>query len=221
MRAASVSDPPDGGSAEQHEGSCVFERDRALLDRFRGGERDALEVVYRQHAGEVWSMLRSGFASGNGPRVLGISEASALRDAVQDVFVRAFAESARLAYDGLRPYRPYLLRIARNVRIDQLRRSGREVLMADPASDGATEPPVEQPADAADRLHWEQQHAATRAHVATLDAERQRYVELRFVQELSQQQVAERMSLTRRRARTLESDVLDGLRRALQRQGFR
>lgn len=166
-------------------------------------------------------MLRSGFSSGTGTRVIGISDPSALRDAVQDVFIRAFNESARVAFDGIRPYRPYLLRIARNVRIDALRRSGREVLMADPVSDsGAGELSAEPLVDAADQLHWEQQHAATRAHVATLDSEQQRYVDLRFVQELSLQQAAALMSLTRRKARTLESQVLLGLRKALARRGF-
>lgn len=198
----------------------VFQGHRELLERFRLGERDALEHVYRHYASEVWAVLRSGFAGSGGPRIAGLSDASALRDAVQDVFIRAFGEAARLAYDGLRPYRPYLLRIARNVRIDQLRRTGREVFMADVASDGVVEPPSEPPADAADKLHWEQQHALTRAHVASLDSEQQRYVDLRFVQELSQQQVAERMSLTRRRARTLESQVLHGLRKALERRGL-
>jgi RNA polymerase sigma-70 factor (ECF subfamily) len=218
VTAPDASDLPD--ASDDRGGSCALRDDGHLLERFRRGERDALELVYRQHASAVWAALRSGFGGASGPRIAGLSDASALRDAVQDVFIRAFGESARLAYDGVRHYRPYLLRIARNMRIDELRRSGREVLMADPVMDGVGEAPSEPANDAAEQLHWEQQHALTRAHVATLDSEQQRYVDLRFVQELSQQQVAERMSLTRRKARTLESQVLYGLRKALERRGF-
>jgi RNA polymerase sigma-70 factor (ECF subfamily) len=218
VTAPDASDLADG--ADDRDDSCALRDDTHLLERFRRGERDALELVYRQHAGEVWAALRSGFAGAGGPRIVGLANPSALRDAVQDIFIRAFRESARIAYDGLRPYRPYLLRIARNVRIDELRRTGREVLMADPTTDGLGDAQGAPPEDAADQLHWEQQNALTRAHVATLDPEQQRYVDLRFVQELSQQQVAERMSLTRRKARTLESQVLHGLRKALARRGF-
>ena len=41
---------------------------------------------------------------------------------MQEAFRRAFEERARSAYDGLRPYRRYLLTITRNLVIDQLRK---------------------------------------------------------------------------------------------------
>ena len=192
----------------------VLLEDPALLRRFRDGDRPALEVVYRYFVRDIWQVLRAGFAStASGARVPGITDRAQLSDAVQDVFVRAFAEAARLGYDGLRPYRPYLVRIARNVRIDQLRRTGRELLIGDDlealveASD-----PLPELADHADD---QQRQAVTRAYVDTLDPEAQRFVEQRFVQELPQLEVAERMSVSRRRVRTLESRVLSGLRKAL------
>jgi len=159
-----------------------------------------------------------GFASSaSGARVPGITEPALLSDSVQEVFLRAFGEQARLGYDGLRPFRPYLLRIARNVRIDQLRKSGREVLLGDTGSSAldldalveANAPPPELD---------EELSAATRAYVETLDPEAQRFVELRFVEERHQLEVAEHMAVTRRRVRTLEARVLSGLRKALRRK---
>jgi RNA polymerase sigma-70 factor, ECF subfamily len=98
---------------------------RALLDAFRRGERPALEKVYTAYADAVAGFLRSGFSfdsSGRACRFLGARSAFDLEDRVHDVFARAFSERARIAYDGLSPYRSYLLTIARNVVIDDFRR---------------------------------------------------------------------------------------------------
>lgn len=194
--------------------------DPGLLRRFRSGDRDALEVVYRHYVREVWGLLRMGFtSSASGARVPGITDRALLSDSVQEVFVRAFGDAGRLGYDGLRPYRPYLLRIARNVRIDQLRKSGREVLLGDAGSsaldlDALVEANAPLPELEETSARRELQ-VATRAYVETLDPEAQRFVQLRFVEERHQLEVAEHMSVSRRRVRTLEARVLDGLRKAL------
>jgi RNA polymerase sigma factor (sigma-70 family) len=206
----------------------VFENSPDLLRGFREGDRSALDTVYRHYVTDVWKLLRAGFVtSGSAPvYVAGVADSNALLDAVQTVFTKAFGESARIGYDGLRPYRPYLLRIARNVRIDQLRRHGREVLMADPSTDppaaldfNAIEAGAAIP-DAADDLDTSEQQAAARSYVARLDPEHQRFVQLRFVEELSQIDIAERMSTSRRRVRTLENQVLKGLRKNLRSKGL-
>jgi RNA polymerase sigma-70 factor, ECF subfamily len=205
----------------------VFQGSPDLLRRFRDADSSALDAVYRHYVDDVWRMLRAGFVAGGTSSVYvgGLSDSQALRDAVQTVFMKAFSESARNAYDGLRPYRPYLLRIARNVRIDQLRRGGREVLMADPgAAEGALDfDAIESGApipSAGCELDASTRRAATRNFVTQLDAEQQRFVELRFVNELSQIEVAEHMSISRRRVRTLEEGVLKGLRSELRRKGL-
>ena len=51
-----------------------------------------------------------------------------LDNALQETFVRAFKESARVGYDGLHPYKNYLLAIARNLVLDEFR--NREVAMS-------------------------------------------------------------------------------------------
>ena len=97
-------------------------------------------------------------------------------DLVQEVFLRAFDERARLGYDGLRPYRPYLLRIAKNLRIDTARRDGRWAVSAASAKDAE---PVDierliedgtelSPPDFEDALNWGERLREMRSFVSAL-----------------------------------------------------
>jgi len=197
--------------------------DRALLDAFRRGERDALERVYHACVDRVFDLVRHGFLLEGGTRVSGIAEPGSQRDVIHDVFVKAFAERTRLAYDGLRPFLPYLLRIARNVLVDRWRRHGVEVPFADPLGAGAgldPEPPSAADAEAVEDLHWRALREATQAFLAGMADEERRFVQLRFDEDLPQRDVAERMGVTRRRVRTLEGRVLAGLRTFLVGKGF-
>lgn len=106
----------------------VFLDNRALLDAFRRGDRAALTEVYRRYVDEVAGVVRHGFALG-GKAVRGVREVDCQRDLVQEVFVRCFSEAARKGYDGISPFRPYLLRIAKNLMIDEARKSGRAVVL--------------------------------------------------------------------------------------------
>ena len=207
----------------------VFVGQPELLRRFRAGERDAFEQVYRCYVDDVLRLLRGGFSTASGDGVAyvpGITDRSQLLDVTQEVFVRAFGPSGRAGFDGLRPYRPYLLRIARNLRIDQLRSSGREVLV-DPSSPKGR-PGLDldallardAPVPGAETLHADELRIATASYVEGLPQEERRFVALRFDEGLSQADVAASMAVTRRRVRTLESTVLSGLRRFLARKGM-
>lgn len=198
-----------------------------LLPPFQRGDRAALEQVYRRYLDDVTRLLQLGFQTGIPPRyVAGLSDRPALRDATQEVFVRAFQESARRSYDPSRPYRPYLLRIARNLRIDQLRSRGRE-LPVSAIADGLLEidelmasSAAELPASAAGAQasrEWETLQGHTRQYVSELAGPLRQFLELRFAKEHSQQEVAASMGVTRRQVRTWESQVLAGLRRYLSR----
>jgi RNA polymerase sigma factor (sigma-70 family) len=201
----------------------IFEGNRPLLDAFRRGDREALRKVYVRYVTEVAAFLRRGFTLQGPPpaRVPGVGDEARLGDNTQEVFVRAFAERARQSYDGLRPYRPFLLRIARNLRIDEVRASGREVLAT---SDDEYEPrpdPTEPPPAPEEDVHWQGLSRLAKEYIDGLDEEARRYVEARFVEELSQAEVAETMGITRRRVRTLEHDVQAGLKRFLGQRGRR
>jgi RNA polymerase sigma-70 factor, ECF subfamily len=110
--------------------SLLIER-RELLDRFKRGERRALEEVYRHYAPDVAAFLQRGFtfnSAGRALRFSGYAQPFDLDNALQETFVRAFKESARVGYDGLHLYKSYLLAIARNLVLDEFR--NREVAMS-------------------------------------------------------------------------------------------
>jgi len=190
-----------------------------LLRGFRAGEPEALREVYVRHHDEVDTLVRFGFTTAGPPpaRIPGVAKPSR-EDVVQEVFLKAFREPARLAYDGSRPYLPYLLTIAKNLCIDRYRRFRRERMHSvgslvdiDPILAGTSTLQMPQEED----REFQALEARTRELVRTLDAEQQTFVALRFQQELSQADVAARMGVTRRRVRTLETQVLDALRRHL------
>lgn len=110
--------------------TLLLER-RELLERFRKGERKALEEVYRHYVADVANFLQRGFSFTSRDRTLrftGYTQPFDLDNALQEVFTRAFKESARLGYDGLHSYRNYLFAIARNFVVDEFR--NREVAMS-------------------------------------------------------------------------------------------
>jgi RNA polymerase sigma-70 factor (ECF subfamily) len=198
--------------------------DRALLDAFRRGDKQALTAVYYEHVEQVAALARRGFViESQGQRfVPGAHEPEEQHEIVQEVFARAFAERARLAYDGLRPYRPYLLRIAKNLLIDRLRaRSTTPLELAALDADGE-----DPPADAAldeDReelLDWQRLTERAKVYLAQLDDEARTFVRLRFEEERSQDEVAREMGITRRRVRTLEERVELELAKQLEDHGM-
>jgi RNA polymerase sigma factor (sigma-70 family) len=204
-----------------------------LLAAFRRGERAALERVYRHYVNDVARLLRLGFSSGNDAavRVPGLHDSTSLLDALQEVFARAFSERARLSYDGLRPYRPFLLRIARNLRIDELRAGGRELSLSqlDDDGEGFEDRLGEAGTDAAaaaqlssspqEAREWQRLRDLTEGYLQSLDPTLKRFVEVRFVEARSQAEVAEIMKITRRAVRTMEERVQQGLKRFLSARG--
>jgi RNA polymerase sigma factor (sigma-70 family) len=197
--------------------------DRELLAAFRDGRRDALEHLYRQHVDEVARLLRRGFmyqSDGQPMRFRGFTSSFELESLVQEVFARAFAPRARLAYDGLRPYGAFLFGIARNVALDQLRRQARRGEVIAPAD-------VVDQAAALDRDPAEISEDERRGRelvVAFLDTacdDRDRLLYgLRYERELSQVDAAREAQLTRIQVRRWESKFRARLLRFLKRAGY-
>jgi len=209
----------DAAPPSRYEGRVpVLQANRELLDAFRRGERAALATVYRAYVDDVYNLVRRGFSmEKRGVTVPGVSQPERQRDLVQDVFLRAFSERARLAYDGLSPYRPYLLRIAKNLIIDEGRRLERLVLTADPIDEAEVLPGPEWSPE--EEAHWSPLRAAARSFCEGLAPDLQRFVKLRFEEEASQAQVAKAMGVTRRRVRTWEETIRKELLRHLRRLG--
>jgi RNA polymerase sigma-70 factor, ECF subfamily len=207
--------PPKVAQVAPKDRPPLLEADRALLDAFRRGERQALGRVYFHYVDDVAALVRHGFLiESRNLRVAGAPDADGERDLVQEVFVRAFAERARLSYDGIRPYRPYLLRIAKNLLIDQLRRREPALVLDEEAEALVPAEPAPNPPE---DLHWRRLSEATSHYLAELSAEQRELVRLRFEEERSQIEAAEQMHVSRRRVRTLEARVQAGLRRHLKR----
>ncbi|MHB8878488.1 MAG: RNA polymerase sigma factor [Myxococcaceae bacterium] len=124
---------------------------RALLDRFRAGDRRALHEVYAHYAPGLARVLRASLSS----RLRGgCAPPLELADAVQEVFARSFSEAGRLSYDGVKPFAAYLSGVAHNVVVDQLRRRQTAVdaqqTLAQAAQDGHGEAPPDLAAEEAE-----------------------------------------------------------------------
>ncbi len=203
-----------------------------LLEGFRNGDQEALARVYRHYCDDIENLVTRGFASGAGrqSRVPGIGQPETKRDIVQDIFIRAFSESARMGYDGLRPYKPYLFTIACNVIIDHWRAAPRDVLsplnidfLNSVSPDNYLEEVISQdpePTTAEDDLDWQRCMDSTRDYLSKQSEMMQRFVQLRFVRELPQLDVAKEMKLSRWRIRSLEKKAQNGLRKHLKKRGF-
>ena len=173
-------------------------QDRPLLDAFRRGETTALSTVYQEYVRPLHAMLSDGFTFGSGDelhRFAGYRAAPwKLENAIQETFARAFAPSARLGYDGLRPYRNYLFAIARNLIVDQTRLDAREVA-ADPFQLPTVD--VDRALGAADEQVLDREVVAQcEAFLACLDQEQRALFEARFHQGFSVERVAQALGIS-------------------------
>lgn len=222
--------------------SLLTER-RELLDRFKRGERRALEEVYRHYAPEVAAFLQRGFTFSSAGRQLhfaGYAQAFDLDNALQETFVRAFKESARLAYDGLHPYKSYLLAVARNLVLDEFR--NREVAMSpfiDQLDGGAAEPTAgasqhgEEAAPASTLgeapsagISAEQEFLRRElgrlyaAFVARLDERDRTFFRHRFEEQQTQVEAGQKSGLSHMQARTLEKKLRRAFLEFMQSNGY-
>src|SRR5262245_53129315 len=183
-----------------------FDEAPGLLMAFREGKPEALSTVYRHYVRSVDGYLRA-LARRAGTQEL--CQASAVADLLQDVFIRAFSPSARLGYDGLRDFGPYLNTIARNCFIDTLRKRrievplGIEELEAGEAGGGGLDdydPKVV---------------AVLESYLRDLSEPEKRVYEARFVHGRTQEGACEALGVTRRSLLTSEERLRKGLRKAL------
>jgi RNA polymerase sigma-70 factor (ECF subfamily) len=191
-------------------------RNAALLARFRRGEPAALTEVYRAYVDHIERVVRYGFhiIGASDVRVPGMRREE-VADLVQETFSRAFTERARLAYDGLRDYGPFLTTIARNLLVDRARRRGREISLEALGVEWREEAaPEDEPFadDATMKL--------VREYLADLGPQLRAVHEERYVRAVSQEEAAARLGLTRQRLRTLEKKLREGLAERIQRAGL-
>jgi len=211
--------------------------DRPLLERFRQGDREALARVYQEYSPLIAAFLSRGFTFSSRGRTLqfnGYHQPFDLENSIQETFLRAFAERARLAYDGLNPYRSYLTAIARNIVLSEFRK--REVAMSqlvrvvDQESTNALEDLSEvqpvtsgepEPSGEAQFLKQE----LTRLYDAFLEAlspppAHQQFFLARFEEGLTQVEAGRRVGISHMQARTLEKKLRKRFLKFMQSRGY-
>lgn len=179
----------------------------ALLPPFVRGERPVLERVYRHYVRGVFAMACRSLNTHTSSENM----ASDAGDIVSETFLRAFADTARKAYDGLRPYRPYLMTIGRNV-LRKLAMSGRRQVRLDDNDepytlDEHTKEPYEHPTII----------AATEQFIGTLSEPERSVHRLRYEQGEGQEETAKQLRLSRQQVRTIETKLRNMLRLHLER----
>ncbi len=191
----------------------IFQGQPHFLEAFRRGERWAIERVYREHVRMLDGYLR---ALARAARAREVAHDGLIADWLQEIFIRAFSPGARSAYDGSRPYAPYLRRIAKNLFIDQLRARSRALehcLSALP--DDSEAAPIECSA-IADPVVTE----VLSSYLGSLPPSLSGVYQQRFVLGNSQEQACSVLGISRRRLRTDEERLKNGLRRAFANHGI-
>jgi RNA polymerase sigma factor (sigma-70 family) len=137
--------------------------DAELIARCRAGDQTAWEALVRRHSGLVAAIVRGGFR---------LSAADA-EDVFQEVFTRLYVR-----LDSIREgeaIRGWIAQVARNAALDQIRRSGREVVTGEPLDDSSFEEP----------LRGVEEALSVRAALALLPAHQQEILDRFFARDQS------------------------------------
>lgn len=156
--------------------------DDALLDRFAGGDRTALDELFRRYRGVAFRVAH---------RLLG-REPDAL-DAVQDGFVKVLLNLDR--FRGRSSFKTWLLRIVSNAAMDVGRQRRRDRFSHDAAADAV--PPARVVEGAADaELDRADLRRAIDAALAQLPAAQRQTFVLHVDGEMSYKEVAEALGIS-------------------------
>jgi len=162
---------------------------REIIQSARAGDPDAFGTVFREHGDEVLRVCQ---------RMLGGPEAAA--DAQSEVFLKA--RRSLDSYDDERSFRSWLLAIASNHCVDQLRRVATErKVFADVEADPGELPAVA-PSSLSRLITLERQHALDAA-IEALPIKYRLPLLLRYFSESSYDEIAEQLGTTRAQVGTL------------------
>lgn len=173
-----------GKSCGMEEGS--LER---VLERARAGDAEAVAELYRQFSRRVFVLCRY---------LLGSREAA--EDATNEVFLRV--QRAMRGYDSALPFPRWLLSIASHYCVDQWRRGRLEARVFESESSPGYESAAVSASPLGELLAREER-AAVRGAVAALPDRYRLPLVLRYYSELSYDQIAAALGLTRNHVATL------------------
>jgi RNA polymerase sigma-70 factor (ECF subfamily) len=163
---------------------------------------EALAQAYQRFSWRVFVLCR---------HLLGSAEAA--RDATNEVFLRA--QQAKKNFDSSRPVEGWLLGIARNYSVDQLRRRGTERRLFPNAGEDAPEPAAVGPSPLGDLLDKERT-AAFRQALNGLAEQSRRALMLRYENEMSYEEIGKALGISRNEVGVLLFRAKEQLRRMLQ-----
>jgi RNA polymerase sigma-70 factor (ECF subfamily) len=196
----------------------IFSRGDDLLERFRRGEKAALDEVYRTYVHAIARAVSAALHR-HGVAARGWRTAAAdLPDLVQEVFARAFDPATRQRFDGLRPYGPFLARIAHNVAVDYLRRTGRQVVTEGEELFDQIATAMPQ-TDADDSFADATTMDVVKRYLEHLPPELAQVHHALYIRGMSQREAADALGVGRQSIRTLETRLREGLRHELRRAG--
>jgi RNA polymerase sigma-70 factor, ECF subfamily len=182
-----------------------LEQDRAWTIAFKRGDRDALERVFLTYSDDIARQVRA-------TRV----REHEVESLVHDVFLKAFADSARLAWDGLRPFGAWLNTMTRNLLIDRARKERRLDSRAPESM-----PLMVDERPSADQHHDERElQAALGQFRDGMGADDVALYEARFERQLSLAQTAKALGWSEIRVRKLDTALRTRLLGALHAAGF-
>jgi RNA polymerase sigma-70 factor (ECF subfamily) len=194
----------------------LLDDDTALLERLRAGDSNAYEKLVRSCGGRMLATAR---------RMLGDEEEA--RNVVQDAFLSAFRSIDRFAGDSL--LSTWLHRIVVNAALMKLRSRRRrpEVHIEDllPTFEGdgmhrdAAELADADAVDAAEELDGAHRRARVRACIEMLPASYRTVLTLRDIEELSTEEVADMMGLSRANVKTRLHRARQALKTLLEKDG--
>lgn len=224
MSARGAREPADRApepSDKTSDARATLEGDRALLDGFRRGEREALTRVFQMYVDDLSLTLRSGIrveVDGAPLLVGGDLPPWELENLLHETFARAFAEKARSSYDGVRPFGAWLGTIARNLVVDRARKERREARRVVVVEDITLAADKRRAADPAEAAEDRALRDVVDAFVAELDDDDRELFRARYVQRLSLRAAAKalgrRLFPMRKRDAALRLQLLDRLRAA-------
>jgi RNA polymerase sigma-70 factor, ECF subfamily len=189
---------PRQGTAKQMEGLDL----QSVIERARGHDAEALGEIYRRYVPRVFGLCRYMLDS---------------RESAEDVTGEVFLKLQRLmeSYDGSIPFPRWLLRVAGNQCIDALRRRqrGRQVIVEVEDATVIEAPTSElSPLGAVIRT---EERAQVRAAIARLPLNYRVPLVLRYYSELSYDEIAQQLNLTRNYVAALIFRARRELRRKL------
>ena len=153
--------------------------DAALVNRLLQRDVSAFEDLYDRHSRIAYALVL---------RIL--QQTSTAEEVVQDVFLQLWRNAAQ--YDGSRgPFSPWLLTLARNRALDQLRLKSERQRRREEQSEEL--PPVVTIPDFEGSLDEKRRAIRLRELVALLNPQQKRAIELAYFEGLSHSEIANRL----------------------------